>query len=189
MDQGLPNIVPMTEAAIGVAQGIVANVRSDQWATPSACAGWTVRDVVGHLVVGNETAATAFAGACAVPQGDPLGDAPKAALADSSARYLAALRRPGALTQSVEMPFGTMPGQTIGMFRFVDFLVHGWDIAKVTGQPTDFAPELCDAALTISHQGMAEYDRASSNQFGPEQPAPESASSADRLAAFLGRTI
>nr|MBA3414503.1 TIGR03086 family protein [Chloroflexia bacterium] len=111
-----------------------------------------------------------------------------AAFAASSARFLAALRQPGALAQPVEMPFGTMPGQTIGMFRFVDFLVHGWDIAKVTGQPTDFAPELNETALAISRQGMAEFDRTSSDQFGSEQAASEGASAADRLAAFLGRT-
>ncbi len=189
MDQEMPDIVPMTEQAIGVAQGIVANVRLDQWSTPSVCAGWTVRDVVVHLVGGNEMATTAFAGACVVTQGDTLGDDPASTFADSSARFLAALRQPGALAQPVEMPFGTMPGQVIGMFRFVDFLVHGWDIARVTGQPTDFAPELSETALAISRQGMAEYDRAADGQFGPEQPAPDGASAADRLAAYLGRSV
>ncbi|WP_255632577.1 maleylpyruvate isomerase family mycothiol-dependent enzyme [Amycolatopsis sp. TNS106] len=31
---------------------VLGDVRPDQWDSPSACAGWTVRDVVGHVVWG-----------------------------------------------------------------------------------------------------------------------------------------
>jgi uncharacterized protein (TIGR03086 family) len=192
MDQAGANgndIVGMLEQAAGVTRGIIANVRPDQWTTPSPCAGWTVRDVVRHLVEGGETMATAAAGACLVPQGDLLGDDPAAAFAASSIHLVEAIRTPGVLEGTVEMPYGVMPGRMVAGFGLVDALVHGWDIARATGQRTDFAPELNEAALTLARQTMTGFDRASSEAFGPEQPAPLGASAADRLAAFLGRTV
>ncbi len=38
----------------------LAGLDADQWATPSLCAGWTVRDVVGHLVVAFEVSVPAL---------------------------------------------------------------------------------------------------------------------------------
>lgn len=189
MDQTMPNLIPMIEEASDITQGIIANVGPDQWDLPSACSGWSVREVADHLVTGNVMTTSAFAGDSETPETDLLGDDPAAAFAVTSARLLEVLRRPGVLEQPVAMPYGTMPGTTIAIFRFVDFLVHGWDIAKPTGQSTDFAPELNETALVMSRQGMAHYDRTENTMFGPEQPAPAGASAADRLAAFLGRTV
>lgn len=33
---------------------VLTAVTSGQWDSPSACAGWTVRDVVGHMIWGQE---------------------------------------------------------------------------------------------------------------------------------------
>lgn len=40
-------------ARLGFAD-LVAGLNSDQLATPSLCAGWSVRDVVGHLVLASD---------------------------------------------------------------------------------------------------------------------------------------
>ena len=189
MDQTIPDLVPMIEAASEITQGIIANVGPDQWDMPSTCAGWSVRDVVDHLVTGNVMTTAAFVGDPETPETDLLGDDPAAAFTITSARLVEALQRPEALEREVAMPYGSMPGSTVAIFRFVDFLVHGWDIANPTGQPTDFAPELNETALAMSRQGMANYDRTENTMFGPEQPAPAGASAADRLAAYLGRTV
>ena len=33
---------------------VIAAVPADKWDAPSACAGWTVRDVAGHVIWGQE---------------------------------------------------------------------------------------------------------------------------------------
>jgi uncharacterized protein (TIGR03086 family) len=67
-------------------------------------------------------------------------------------------------------------------------VVHAWDLAKATGQDTDFAPDHCEAALAMSRHRMANMDRANM-PFKDEAPVPADAPAADRLAGFLGRQV
>ena len=63
--------------------------------------------------------------------------------------------------------------------------------AKATGQPTDLEPELATQLLATVGSFLPDEARgedSSGAPFGPKQEAPEGASEADRLAAFLGRT-
>jgi uncharacterized protein (TIGR03083 family) len=48
---------------------LAATLTDDEWAAPSACAGWTVRDVLGHLT----QLFRQFADPAALPPGDPEG--------------------------------------------------------------------------------------------------------------------
>ncbi len=180
-----PDRVAQLARAIDAVAPIVAAVRPEQLDLPSPCTEWTVRQVIAHLVAGNE-------GLTALleerePGETDLGDDPAAAFAASGERLLAAVRAPGALDGSLVMPFGPVPAPMAVGFRFGDVLNHGWDVARATGQPTDFAPELHEAALAMVRRTMASYDRTNSPAFKPETPAPAGASAADRLAAFLGR--
>ncbi len=71
-----------------------------------------------------------------------------------------------------------------------DTLTHAWDLAKATGQNTDLAPDLAEQLLAGARVAISDDVRGDEPMpFGKEQPCPEGASAADRLAAFLGRTI
>jgi hypothetical protein len=65
-------------------------------------------------------------------------------------------------------------------------------LAKATGQPTDldlaFAAQMTEGARLFV-QGAFRGREGSGAPFGPEQPAPEGASTADQHAAFLGRVV
>ena len=37
--------------ALSATEGLVAAVRDDQWAAPTGCPGWNVRDLLNHLVL------------------------------------------------------------------------------------------------------------------------------------------
>jgi uncharacterized protein (TIGR03086 family) len=69
-----------------------------------------------------------------------------------------------------------------------ELTVHAWDLARATGQSTDFDREVIAACLASYAASPALKDRASA-PFDVEQPAPPGATDADRLAAFLGRTV
>jgi uncharacterized protein (TIGR03086 family) len=79
-----------------------------------------------------------------------------------------------------------MPAAGLAGFRFVDLVIHTWDLAKATGQDTDLAPDLFGAALAMSQQRMTGMDRTTM-PFKDEVPVPADAPAADRLAGFLGR--
>lgn len=185
-----PDPVAVLEQATTAVQAIVGKVRPEQLDLATPCSEWTVRDVIDHLVKGNAWAVAnleSAEGAAARPTASMVGDDPAAAFAASSAAALAAFKAPGARSKMLALPFGRMPGAAFAGVRATDLLVHGWDIAKATGQPTDFAPELNEGALAAAQRTLT-FDRAGS-PFGPEQPVAADAPAADRLAAFLGRAV
>ena len=62
-------------------------------------------------------------------------------------------------------------------------------LAKATGQSTDLAPQLCEAALAMPRQRMAGMDRTNMPSFKEEVTVLVGAPAADRLAGFLGRQV
>jgi uncharacterized protein (TIGR03086 family) len=126
------------------------------------------------------------------------GDAPKfsdgdfvAAFDEGSKSDLAAFSAEGAMERIMHLPFGDMPGAAFVGLAATDTFVHGWDLAKATGQATDLNPALAEALLAGARQAIPDAIRGEDGKapFGPEQQAPAGASNADRLAAFLGRTV
>jgi uncharacterized protein (TIGR03086 family) len=79
-------------------------------------------------------------------------------------------------------------GAALAALRFSDTIAHAWDLAKATGQNTNLAPELCEAALAISRQRLEGRDRAQM-PFNEEVPVPVEACAADRLAGYLGKRV
>jgi hypothetical protein len=74
--------------------------------------------------------------------------------------------------------------------QIADLAVHGWDIAKATGQPTDLDPEVGQLALDWGRENLKpEFrgDEASGRSFGPEVAVAADAPLYDRLAGFFGR--
>jgi uncharacterized protein (TIGR03086 family) len=144
-----------------------------------------------HLdVLGNIWAAeNVKTGSAPRPSGDIIGERdPVEAYATSADAMMAAFDEPGAFDRMVTMPFGEMPAAGLAGFRFVDLVVHTWDLAKATGQETDLAPDLCEAALAMSRQRMTGMDRANM-PFKDEVAVLVDAPAADRLAGFLGRQM
>ena len=88
------------------------------------------------------------------------------------------------------MPFGEFPGHAWMGLATTDTLTHAWDLAKATGQSTDLAPELAEQVLAVAGQAISDAVRGDEPMpFAAEKNCPDGASTADRLAAFLGRTV
>jgi uncharacterized protein (TIGR03086 family) len=85
-----------------------------------------------------------------------------------------------------ELPIGAVPGVVALGMHVVETLVHGWDLAKATGQPTDIKPDLCAIAWD-NVRGVNDDLRGAGRPFGPAVDVPGDASATDRLVAWLGR--
>jgi uncharacterized protein (TIGR03086 family) len=81
--------------------------------------------------------------------------------------------------------YGPVPGSVYCGHRFVDVLIHGWDVAISTGQDTALDPELVDACLVVIEPQMD--DLAASGAFGSRLDVPADASPQARLLGLLGR--
>ncbi len=175
------------------AERLVAGVREDQWDAPTPCTEWTVRDLVGHLVGGDRVFAAVLRGDAASPMeaarpADPLGDDPVAAYRAAADEMLAEFRRPGVLERVVTLPIGPAPGVVAAQLRIVETLVHGWDLARATGQHLGFPDDIVERALELTRARLSDVPPERS-PFAPPQPVPDDAPPIDRLAAALGRLV
>jgi uncharacterized protein (TIGR03086 family) len=172
-------------------RAVLTRVRPGQLSAATPCASWDVRALINHFV------GTPGWAAAAVRTGDgtPAPDRDYAA-GDYLASYDAAVRAaldafaaPGALERLITLPFGEFPGAVLLGILAQDQFVHGWDLARATGQPADLDPglaaELLASARTVITDAFRGPDGAA--LFGPARPPAPAAGAADRLAAFLGR--
>ncbi len=177
-------------AALNVTRGFVAGVGPEQWSGPTPCADWDVRALVNHIVSGNYWAAELGVGKTIEEvgdglDGDVLGDDPTAAYLTSADLAAAVFRAPGAMQRPCAVSYGPVPGEVYCGHRFVDVLIHGWDVAKATGQDPALPPNLVEACIEVV-EPQAEL-LAGSGMFGTGVDAAGSSDRQTQLLAMLGR--
>jgi uncharacterized protein (TIGR03086 family) len=176
--------------ALDATGSLVANVKADQLGDPSPNEGWSVRDLLNHVVAGNWWAEE-LAGGKTIEEvgdrldGDVLGDDPAAAYHRSAAAAAAVFEKPGALDAPCAVSYGPVPGSVYAGHRFIDVLIHGWDLAKATGQDPTLDPALVDAAWEVLQPQLAPLQ--ASGAFGTRIDVPDDADPQTRLLAELGR--
>lgn len=174
--------------------GLVTGVRDEQWHDTTPCTEWDVRDLVNHMLKGHRLFTGILRGEAAVTPGaldpkagpDLLGDDPAVTYRRAADDLLAEFRRPGALDRVVEVPVGPVPGVAALHLRVVDELVHGWDLARATGQRPRFRDELVERELEFTRAKLADVPPGHA-PFAPPRPIAGDAPPLDRLAALLGR--
>ncbi|MEV8504438.1 TIGR03086 family metal-binding protein [Actinoplanes sp. NPDC051475] len=172
-------VAQLTAAADRVGR-LIAGVKPDQWGDPTPCAGWDVQALVGHLVLGNAVDVSVLA---ARPM--TFRDL-QAGFDESAAGLTAAFQAPGALERTVEVPFGRISGAIALHLRLTELLVHGWDLARATGQPPGFADDVVEQELAHTAPMLAAMP-AGRRPFADAVDQAPSAPPLDRLAARLGR--
>jgi len=184
------DIAELHARALDATGRIVGGVLPDRWRASTPCAAWDARTLVNHVVSGNLWAAELAAGATIEQvgsrlDGDLLGADPAAAYDESAAAAAAVFRRPGALDAPCAVSYGPVPGSVYAGHRFLDVLVHGWDLAAATGQAYLIDPELIQACRQVIEPQLGGLRAAGA--LGPEVPVPADASPQTRFLALLGR--
>jgi len=189
MDVDLPEV---HARALDHARRPVAGVGGDQWDQLSDCDPWTVRELVNHVVTGNYWAAELGSGLTIEAvgdrlDGDVLGADPLRAYDDSSLVAAAVFRAPGAMEQPCAVSYGPVPGSVYCGHRFLDVLIHGWDVAVSTGQDPTLDPELVEACFAVIEPQMDAL--SASGMFGNRIDLPDDAGRQAQLLGLLGRRV
>ncbi|MGP4029025.1 TIGR03086 family metal-binding protein [Actinomadura sp. 3N407] len=176
--------------ALDLFEGLVAGVPRDGWDVPSPCEGWTARDVAGH-VTGGQYLIRALAGG--EPEPD-IGRAPARFVPGdvlmswrTARKECAAALTPAALSRPI--PFdglGELPLADYLEGYILEPLVHAWDLARSTGQPSRLDADLVHHAFATA-QVIAAPLRAAGH-LAPPLPSPRGADEQTRMLAFLGRS-
>jgi uncharacterized protein (TIGR03086 family) len=171
---------------------VLGNVTKEDLASSTPCRSWNVHELVNHVVA----TPFYFAGAVATgvgstddPGTDFAGSDFNASFEEGTRLATEAFSADGAMERMVKLPFAEMPASMVVNLASMDSFVHGWDLAKATGQPTDLDPALAEALLVIAKESIPDRFRGDEPApFGPPVDVPSSAPAADRLAGYLGRT-
>lgn len=169
---------------------LIVGIDAGQWSQPTVCTGWTVRELLNHLVVGHLAFAAILTGKAPPERAvDHLGDDPFAAYREAAEALRAAFSQPDVLGRMVTVPIGRVRGIMALHLRIIESLVHGWDLARATGQPTTVLPEdLAETELQFTVRKLTDIPPERS-PFQPPQPIADDAPAVDRLAALLGRNV
>jgi uncharacterized protein (TIGR03086 family) len=175
--------------ALGIATELVTSLSAQEWDEPTPCSQWQVRDLVAHLVGGNNRFASAVSGEPAPTRPGDWGDEELGlAFLESGEALTEAFGQPGALDRVVTVPIGPVPGIVALHLRVTELLVHSWDLAQATGRSAEFPEDLAAQELDFSLAKLEDIppDR---RPFGPPQPVADDARAIDRLVACLGRRV
>src|SRR4051794_20711863 len=144
------------------------------------CEDWDVRTLLNHMLDTQHYFVGAARGEEVSPPGprppDLLGDDPAGDFREAREEMLSVFGEDGVIEK-------TFPALGIA---FSDQLLHGWDVARATGQDASMPPELAGAAYEIIHGSFTEEQRV--GVFAPEIPVPDDASDQDKLLAYAGRS-
>jgi uncharacterized protein (TIGR03086 family) len=156
------------------------------WDAPAPVAGWTARDVVGHLVGWSSGFLSSGAGVD-LPGGPDVADDPVGAWRSHADAVQALLDDPRTPGRGFSNPHtGELPlDQAIDRFYTSDVFQHTWDLARASGLPPGLDEDECAAMLA----GMEPLDDLlrSSGQYGPRVQVAADAPASDRLIGFIGR--
>jgi uncharacterized protein (TIGR03086 family) len=139
---------------------VVDTIRLEDLHRPTPCAGWKLVDLLAHMTVQHR----GFAAAARGSGDDPDFWRPETVLsmvtADPAGTYaaaandvMAAFAVPGTADVEFALPdFGPgakVPGAMAMGFHFVDYVVHGWDVAATLGRPYELPTDVIAAVLPL----------------------------------------
>ncbi len=187
---GYPALVAASDSVSAAFQKLVAGVRDDQWSRPTPCTEWDVRSLVNHVAGGNLRFAAMISGAEPPERSaDHLGGDPEAGYAASRRTLHDAFSAPGVAEGTFASPLGPRPGPALVQMRITEHLVHGWDLARATGQSMDVPDALVEKTLAGLKPQLAGMPRPAGGMFAEEVAVADGAPPLDRLAGFLGRAV
>jgi uncharacterized protein (TIGR03086 family) len=176
---GRMDIVDRYEDAAGRFTDRLATVTDDQWANPTPCTDWDVRQLVDHVIEIQRQ----------LPEGLDVrvSDGADAQENWNAVRDAAveALRQPGVLERTMPGRGGEVPVEMALMPRLSDLMLHTWDLARATGG--DERLDADTSAIVLEFLEPNDEVIRSTGTFGPRIEPPPGADAAVRLLCFAGR--
>ncbi|WP_072736685.1 TIGR03086 family metal-binding protein [Rhodococcus triatomae] len=169
---------------------LLPGVTDERLGGPTPCPEWNVAALLDHLI-GLSWAFTAAAQKIRVG-GEPSGDAGRLPpdwrerLPDQLGLLVAAWRQDGAREGATEAGGVELPADLMGIVALNELVLHGWDLARATGQELEVTP----AAVRACHRLFVAAGGGGDDPegpFGPSVPVPDEATAFDKLLGSAGR--
>ena len=174
---------------------LVVDTPDDLLSGPTPCRDYRLADLLDHissLSVAFTAAATKDTAGIGErpPRGDAsqLGDDWRTRIPHELEALAEAWRDPAAWSGMTLVGGSDLPGEVAGIVGLDELVIHGWDLARATGQAYH-----CDGpTLEVCHGFVAQFsepgrEEARARLFGPELQVAPDAPLLDRVVALSGR--
>jgi uncharacterized protein (TIGR03086 family) len=170
---------------------MMSGITHRQLSNPTPCTELDVAQLRDHVVGWLDTFAAGFA--------DPGGQAPRPGLdgyqasADPAAEVRAAAAtldaaiRGGAAARPLRLGEQAMPGEMALSMILWEYQVHGWDLARATGQPWSPPAAAAEESLAFAPNMLTPDYQGEGKAFAPRVPVAADAPPLDRLLGLSGR--
>ena len=170
---------------------VVGGITDDQLHDLTPCTEYDVAQLREHVLGWLTIFAAGFA--------DPAGQAPRASAdgyqvpADPAAGVRTAAStisqaiRAGAASRPLRLGDSGMPGDMALSMILWEYQVHGWDLARATGQPWSPPTAAAEESLAFAPGMLTSDYQGDGKAFGPRVPVPAAAAPLDRLLGLSGR--
>jgi uncharacterized protein (TIGR03086 family) len=179
---------PVTERMAALLDG----VDDDMLAGPTPCEEYTVGALLNHAL----GLTSAFTGAARKEHGEHDGPPPapspevepgwRERLPRRLHELAEAWADPSAWEGEATAGGVTLPAEAMGLVALNEVAIHGWDLARATGQAYELEAEIVEVLTAFDGQD-AEDQEAREGVYGPVVEAGADASPLDRLIAITGR--
>ncbi len=171
---------------------LVDGVADERLRDPTPCPDLAVRNLLGHLL----GLAVAFRDAARKDLGPTTDTSPDSAVPDIDPGWREELskaldeladawRDPAAWTGMTRAGGVDLPGAVAAAVVIDELVIHGWDLARATGQP--YVPDPAALQATYAFLLASADDPARGDIFGPIVPVPSQAPLLDRAVGLSGR--
>jgi uncharacterized protein (TIGR03086 family) len=191
MTTSADNTTDLLVAVLAELEPVIGGITSDQLHDPTPCTDYDVEQLRQHVMSWLVTFAAGFA--------DPDGKAPSdgidayrvsadpAAEVRGAAATMAGALRAGAASRPMHLGESAMPGElALGMILW-EYQMHGWDLARATGQPWSPPEAAAQESLGFAPNMLSPEYQGEGKAFAPAVSVPGTAPAFDRLLGLSGR--
>ena len=170
-----PRAVTVLGRALDQARAALTTITPDDLDKPTPCEGWTVGELLGHLL-------PQPAQFLQMARGEEVDWSATAEVGDGD--WAERFREGG---ERLMAHWATVPAEKAAMADMMtaELGVHTWDLLRATGHTMPLDPEVAERGLGFMQQGLTDENRVGS--FGAAVEVGEDATPYDRLVAFAGR--
>ncbi len=170
---------------------IVGAISEQRLHDPTPCPDYDVEQLRDHVLGWLNNFAAGFA--------DPGGQAPHATVegyrappdaaaeVSSAAELLQRAVRSGAAERPLKLGESEMPGEMALSMILWEYQVHGWDLARATGQDWSPPPEAAEESLRFAPAMLTDDYQGEGKAFAEPVDVPDNAPALDRLLGMSGR--
>jgi uncharacterized protein (TIGR03086 family) len=194
------DIRPSHRAAVLASVDVVDNVSAEDLRRATPCDGWNLSQLLAHMTVQHHGFAAAARGDGADPArwdtatvADAVARDPAGTYAAAAADVLKAFADDTVLKTSFALPElgpgAEFPGSLAIGFHFVDYVVHGWDVARAIDAPFTLPADVISAVLPLAFAVPdGDFRTAPGSPFARAIEAGDGVSDLDRVLLHLGRS-